>query len=169
MRTLVDPHVVRAWLDDVPDPEVPALSIVDLGIVRDVHWTDEGEESTLIVALTPTYSGCPAMAAIEADVLRALHARGIARARVETVLSPAWSTDWMSARGRKRLQAYGIVPPQRSTNADLAYGPVVREIVRCPRCASEDTEELSRFGSTACKALHRCRSCREPFDYFKPH
>lgn len=169
MNDLADPATVRGWLDEVLDPEIPALSIGDLGIVREVRWELGGVASTLVVTLTPTYSGCPAMAAIEEDVLRSLETHGVTQARIERALSPAWTTDWMSARGRERLLMYGIVPPQRSAEAALALGPVASEIVRCPRCSSGDTEELSRFGSTACKALHRCRACGEPFDYFKPH
>ncbi|HTX57183.1 MAG TPA: 1,2-phenylacetyl-CoA epoxidase subunit PaaD [Candidatus Acidoferrales bacterium] len=148
------------WLDDVLDPELPAISITDLGIVRDVRMEEDGE---LVVALTPTYSGCPATAAIEADVERTLRDHGVARLRIERRLAPAWTTDWMTPRGRARLAEAGIVPPRRT----LADGPVV--MTPCPRCGSNDTAELSHFGSTPCKALYRCNACREPFDYVKPH
>jgi ring-1,2-phenylacetyl-CoA epoxidase subunit PaaD len=149
------------WLDEVPDPELPSVSITDLGIVRDVRW--EGDD--LVVALTPTYSGCPATAVIEADVTRALHDRGVQNVRIERRLAPAWTTDWITPRGRARLSEHGIAPPQ----ATLADGPIATAIVRCPQCDSTHTTEISHFGSTPCKALYRCENCREPFDYVKPH
>jgi ring-1,2-phenylacetyl-CoA epoxidase subunit PaaD len=135
-------------LSRVPDPEIPVVSVVDLGIVREVR--DDA------VVITPTYSGCPATLAIEAGIRAALDASGHADMKIETVLSPPWTTDWISEEGRAKLHAYGIAPPSRSKAA-------------CPRCASTDTEEISRFGSTPCKALHRCRACGEPFDLFKCH
>jgi len=153
-------EAIWTCLDEVPDPELPAISITDLGIVREVRQ----EGGAVVVALTPTYSGCPATAVIEADVTRALHEYGIERVRIERRLAPAWTTDWITPRGRARLEAHGIVPP-----ASLADGPLVSVIVRCPRCASSRTSEVSRFGSTPCKALYRCEDCREPFDYVKPH
>ena len=144
----------------VPDPEVPVLTIADLGVLRDVTVDDRG---TVHVAVTPTYSGCPALDTIRADVVTALHGAGFADVRVETVLSPAWTTDWMTEEGRRRLTEYGIAPP-----GARAGGPVRVSLgVRCPRCGSLDTRETSRFGSTACKALWQCRSCAEPFDHFK--
>ena len=158
---------VMEWLDNVPDPELPAVTITDLGIVRDVRWSEE--EATLIVGLTPTYSGCPSTGLIAAKVIRTLHDRGLENVRVETRLAPAWTTDWISDRGRKRMLDYGIVPPQSDATGGLAAGPIVTAIVRCPRCHSGDTTELSHFGSTPCKALYRCETCREPFDYVKPH
>jgi ring-1,2-phenylacetyl-CoA epoxidase subunit PaaD len=145
------------WLDEIPDPELPALSITDLGIVRDVEWSEDSSE--LIVKITPTYSGCPAMEAIASDIRSVLEKRGIGRLRLETKLSPAWTTDWLSDRANERLRLYGIAPPVR----------VESERVACPRCGSNDTEVVSRFGSTPCKALYRCRSCLEPFDAFKRH
>ena len=154
---------IMRWLDEVPDPELPPVSITDLGIVREVRF--EGE--TVVVALTPTYAGCPATEVIAADVERALHDRGVERVRIERRLAPAWSTQWITPRGRERLAAEGIAPP--SGVPSLADGPIVTPIVRCPRCASSATTELSRFGSTPCKALYRCDDCREPFDYVKPH
>jgi ring-1,2-phenylacetyl-CoA epoxidase subunit PaaD len=140
----------RIWsvLDGVPDPEIPVVSVVDLGIVREV--TPER------VAITPTYTGCPATQVIERDVRTALDAAGYRHVRLETVLSPPWTTDWISAEGKRKLRAYGIAPPLRSA-------------VECPQCGSADVEEISRFGSTPCKALWRCRSCAEPFDLFKCH
>ena len=156
----------RAWavLDTVPDPELPALSVRDLGIVRDVVEGDEGLE----VVLTPTYSGCPAIEVIETDVLAALAAAGLGPARVRLQRAPAWSTDWISEAGRRKLHDYGIVPPgpvqgEQPVHFVRRTAPLV-----CPRCASSDTERLSAFGSTACKSLWRCKACREPFEHFKP-
>ncbi|HEY5341903.1 MAG TPA: 1,2-phenylacetyl-CoA epoxidase subunit PaaD [Candidatus Aquilonibacter sp.] len=153
---------VLAWLDEVPDPELPSVSITDLGIVRDVRV----DRDTVIVALTPTYAGCPATEAIAADVTRALHEHGVDDVRIEQRLAPAWTTQWITPRGRRRLSAEGIAPP----HSGLADGVVVlAQPVLCPRCGSSRTSELSRFGSTPCKALYRCDDCREPFDYVKPH
>ena len=138
-----------AVLKDVPDPEIPAVSILDLGIVRAVE-----EEK---VVITPTYSGCPATQFIEENIRAALDAAGYRHVAIETVLSPAWTTDWISEEGKRKLAAYGIAPP------DLA------KTATCPRCGSANTEEVSRFGSTPCKAQWRCRDCLEPFDRFKCH
>jgi ring-1,2-phenylacetyl-CoA epoxidase subunit PaaD len=144
----------------VPDPELPVLGIADLGVLRGVEVTDDG---TVEVTITPTYSGCPAMDAIRQDVETALREAGFPVVRVRTVLAPAWTTDWISDRGRAALQEYGIAPP-----APRGSGPVALTLaVRCPRCGSLETQEISRFGSTACKALWQCRSCREPFDHVK--
>jgi ring-1,2-phenylacetyl-CoA epoxidase subunit PaaD len=151
---------VWKWLDEIADPEIPAISIVDLGIVRRVEWDDEG---VLVVTLTPTYSGCPATELIRNQVVAALQRHGVDRVRVGTQLSPAWSTDWITERGRRLLYDYGITPPS-STIVARSFTEVI-----CPHCGSEATTELSRFGSTPCKALYRCEECREPFDYFKPH
>ncbi|MFP5334177.1 MAG: 1,2-phenylacetyl-CoA epoxidase subunit PaaD [Actinomycetes bacterium] len=145
----------------VPDPEVPVLTIADLGVLRDVAVDDDGR---VVVTVTPTYSGCPAMDAIRADVVSALRENGFEDVEVRTVLAPAWTTDWMSDEGRRKLTEYGVAPPaQRPAGSPV---PVALS-VRCPRCGSPDTRELSRFGSTACKALWQCRSCAEPFDHFK--
>jgi ring-1,2-phenylacetyl-CoA epoxidase subunit PaaD len=145
----------------VPDPELPVLTIADLGVLRGVDVTDDG---AVEVTITPTYSGCPAMDVIRNDVEAALSAAGFAEVRVRTVLAPAWTTDWISDRGRAALQEYGIAPPGRRGS-----GPVALTLaVRCPRCGSLHTREISRFGSTACKALWQCRSCGEPFDHMKP-
>jgi ring-1,2-phenylacetyl-CoA epoxidase subunit PaaD len=151
----------QAWqvLAGVLDPEVPALSVVDLGIVREVEVDDDGG---LSIVLTPTYSGCPATEAIEADIRAALEGRGLGPVRLRQRLAPAWSTDWISAEGRRKLAAYGIAPP------DAAVVRVMARNVNCPRCHSPRTERLSVFGSTACKSLYRCLACREPFEYFKP-
>ena len=161
---------VRAIVAEVLDPEVPVLTIEDLGILRDVLVDEAGHVS---VTITPTYSGCPAMDAITADVRSALATNGFDDVDVRLVLSPAWTTDWMSDTGKQKLLAYGIVPPQprpdRGPRAD-GNGPVMVALsLRCPQCGSGDTRELSRFGSTACKSLWVCSSCKEPFDHFKSH
>lgn len=155
------------WLADVADPEIPVLSIVDLGLVRGVAC-DGGE---VVVTITPTYSGCPAMLVIESDILKALRAGGVASPRVVVSLSPAWTTDWLTPRGRAALQRYGIAPPQgRAAGAcGLAALRTPAAVVACPRCGSRATVAVSEFGSTPCKALYRCQACGEPFDYFKPH
>jgi ring-1,2-phenylacetyl-CoA epoxidase subunit PaaD len=159
----------RAWevLGGVPDPEVPALSVRDLGIVRDV--IDHGDE--LEVVLTPTYSGCPATEVIEQSVLFAIAAEGLGPARATLRRAPAWTTDWISEEGKRKLNAYGIAPPGPvPPEAGVPIRIVGRkaDVVACPRCASRNTERTSAFGSTACKALYRCLACREPFEYFKP-
>ena len=164
-----------AVLDGVMDPEVPVLSVRDLGIVREVAAGDDGGVD---VVLTPTYSGCPATEVIAASVKGALEAAGFAPVRVVTRLAPAWTTDWMSAIGRERLRAYGIVPPgpvDPQIGAPIRFMPrrpgsafTPAQALACPRCASTHTERLSAFGSTACKALWRCRACGEPFEHFKP-
>lgn len=158
----------RAWavLQQVPDPEVPALSVCDLGLVRELHAADGGVD----VVLTPTYSGCPATEVIEQSVRAALQAAGFEPVTITTRRAPAWTTDWISDEGRRKLLAYGIAPP--SGQAAVHDGPrpirVLARNVDCPRCGSSRTEKLSAFGSTACKALYRCLSCREPFEHFKP-
>ncbi|MER7446157.1 1,2-phenylacetyl-CoA epoxidase subunit PaaD [Microbacterium sp. NPDC097977] len=148
----------------VADPEVPVLTIEDLGVLRAV--TVQGD--TVVVDITPTYSGCPAMDTIRDDVILALTAAGYENVDVRLVLSPAWTTDWMSDAGKQKLSQYGIAPP--SGRAAISSGPIRLAIsVRCPRCGSLDTREVSRFGSTSCKALFECRACLEPFDHFKVH
>ena len=152
----------RAWLAaaSVPDPEVPCVTVADLGILRSVEIV----ERVAVAKVTPTYSGCPAVLAIELAVEAALRNAGF-EARVERVVSPAWTTDWITPEGREKLRDYGIAPPQKtSTSIRSLFGEVE---VACPRCGSADTEKLSEFGSTACKAHDRCLACREPFDYFK--
>lgn len=155
----------RAWevAASVLDPEVPVLTIEDLGVLREVAV--EGER--VRVAITPTYSGCPAMDAIRDDVVLALTAAGFDDVEVRVVLAPAWTTDWMTDAGKRKLEGYGIAPP---TGRAAVPGPIrVPLSVRCPRCGSLDTRELARFGSTSCKALYECRACLEPFDHFKVH
>jgi ring-1,2-phenylacetyl-CoA epoxidase subunit PaaD len=153
-------RIAAAWqaLASVLDPEVPVLSVLDLGIVRSVAELDDG---TLEVVLTPTYSGCPAVEVIESDVTAALAPLGPAHVRRQ--LAPAWTTDWISAQGQRKLREYGIAPP-----GSTAIRIVPRQAVPCPHCRSANTERLSAFGATACKALWRCLACREPFEHFKP-
>ena len=159
----------RAWatLDEVPDPEVPALSVRDLGIVREVN--EQGE--ALEIVLTPTYSGCPATEVIERSVLDAIEAAGLGPARVRLQRAPAWTTDWISDDGKRKLRDYGIAPPGPVAADGAVPVRIVgrrADSVACPRCGSPRTERLSAFGSTACKALYRCLACREPFEHFKP-
>ncbi|MEZ0140422.1 MULTISPECIES: 1,2-phenylacetyl-CoA epoxidase subunit PaaD [unclassified Microbacterium] len=164
-RTTADVEA-QAWriAAAVPDPEVPVLTIEDLGVLRAVELRGE----RMVVDITPTYSGCPAMDTIRDDVVLALTAAGFADVEVRLVLSPAWTTDWMSDAGKQKLRAYGIAPP--SGRAAVPAGPIRLALsVRCPRCGSLDTREVSRFGSTSCKALYECRACLEPFDHFKVH
>jgi len=152
-------------LESVTDPEVPVLTVNDLGIIREVRLGDDG---VLEVIITPTYSGCPAMGVIEVNIRAALQEGGFDKVRVITILSPAWTTDWLSADGRRKLLEYGIAPPaEASLDKKALYGE--RRALVCPHCGSSDTEMISQFGSTACKALFRCRECLEPFDYFKCH
>lgn len=146
----------------VVDPEIPVLSIADLGVLRDARVCEDGGVE---VDITPTYSGCPAMRMIGLAVEAALREAGLPDPRVRLVLAPAWTTDWMTAAGREALRAYGIAPPAPHSGRRALFG--VEEAVACPRCASTATEKLSEFGSTACKALWRCTACREPFDHFK--
>jgi ring-1,2-phenylacetyl-CoA epoxidase subunit PaaD len=146
----------------VVDPEIPVLTIADLGVLRDVTLRDGQVE----VAITPTYSGCPAMNMIALEIELALEREGFRKPKIRTVLSPAWTTDWMSEDGRRKLREYGIAPPMPKSSRRALFG--IQAVV-CPQCGSEDTELLSEFGSTSCKALWRCKSCREPFDYFKCH
>jgi ring-1,2-phenylacetyl-CoA epoxidase subunit PaaD len=154
----------RAWdaAASVVDPEIPVLTIADLGVLRDVALSGDHVE----VAITPTYSGCPAMNMIAIEIELALERAGFRRPKVRTVLSPAWTTDWMSEEGRRKLRAYGVAPPQASSSRRALFG---EQAVACPQCGSDNTELLSEFGSTSCKALWRCKACREPFDYFKCH
>jgi ring-1,2-phenylacetyl-CoA epoxidase subunit PaaD len=167
-----DPRIAQTWhvLDEVLDPEVPVVSVCELGIVREVSIVGE----RLVVALTPTYSGCPATEAIEQSIRDALAAAGLGPVSIEHRRAPAWTSDWISAEGRRKLLDYGIVPPGPAP-APSAAGVPIRFMPRradvhlaCPRCASDDTERLAAFGSTACKALWRCRACGEPFEHFKP-
>jgi len=157
---------VWAWLAAVPDPEIPAVSVVDLGIVRDARW--DGEQ--LVIDITPTYSGCPATGIIALDIELAMVKKGVQNIKVNTVLSPAWTTDWISEIGRKKLKDYGIVPPAHAANSCagmMGLSGAKAAKIDCPLCGSGNTERVSQFGSTPCKASYRCKSCLEPFDYFK--
>ena len=165
------------WLREVPDPEIPVVSIVDLGIVRDVAWSSE-DGGTACITVTPTYSGCPATEVIGAQIRAALVARGILGVELKMQLSPPWTTDWITEGARQQLLDYGIAPPTERDRFEgtglsaslvvLGQGPQSPEL-HCPRCGSPRVESLSRFGSTPCKSLHRCLSCLEPFDHFKCH
>lgn len=146
---------IHQLLSKVTDPEIPVISVIDLGIVREVRETETGVE----VIITPTYSGCPAMMEIERNIRNGLKEAGYENVKVTTVLSPAWTTDWMTEEGERKLEEYGIAPPNPKAPKDIA----------CPQCKSKNTELLSQFGSTACKSLFRCKDCLEPFDYFKCH
>jgi ring-1,2-phenylacetyl-CoA epoxidase subunit PaaD len=153
---------ILRWLDEVKDPEVPVLSIRELGVLRDVEVSDDG----VVVVMTPTYSGCPAMHAMETEVVQTLAIHGVPNARVRTVYSPAWTTDWMSDEAKAKLEAYGIAAPDRLESDDLV--PLRRRVpVRCPYCQSVNTMMRSEFGSTACKAILFCNSCHQPFEQFK--
>jgi len=143
---------VWEWMDAIPDPEIPVISLVDLGIIRDVAW----DEDTLVVSVTPTYSGCPATSFINMEIETALLGHGIEKLELKRQLSPAWTTDWLTEKGIAKLEEYGIAPPQPSG------GPK-----RCPNCGGDDLDRISQFGSTPCKAQWRCKTCLEPFDYFK--
>ncbi|MFB2532730.1 1,2-phenylacetyl-CoA epoxidase subunit PaaD [Paracoccus sp. p3-h83] len=158
---------VWAWLGQVPDPEIPVISLTDLGIIRDVGYDGD----TLVVTVTPTYSGCPATGVINLDIETALRANGITDLRLDRRLSPPWTTDWITPEGRDKLRAYGIAPPIDGTAATghARAGALAGHnmTIACPRCGSADTEKISQFGSTPCKAQYRCKTCLEPFDYFK--
>lgn len=150
-----DQQKIKAILQEVVDPEIPVLNILDLGIVRDILFTNDEIE----IVITPTYTGCPAMDAIAMDIRLKMMEKGYQKVKITSVLSPPWTTDWMSEKGKKKLEAYGIAAPQPKTN----------EPVGCPICHSADVRLISQFGSTACKALYQCNICKEPFDYFKCH
>jgi ring-1,2-phenylacetyl-CoA epoxidase subunit PaaD len=161
----IDP---RSVAETVVDPELPVLTLADLGVLRDVRTEDDG---TVVVEITPTYSGCPAMGVMRADLVHALHDAGFDRVDVRTVLAPAWTTDWISPDGRRKLAQAGIAPPGAAPDrppgpVPLQLGPS-RRSAACPLCGSPDTEEVSEFGATACTALRRCRECREPFEHVK--
>jgi ring-1,2-phenylacetyl-CoA epoxidase subunit PaaD len=162
-------RLARRVAAQVPDPELPMLTLADLGVLREVAVAADG---TVTASLTPTYSGCPAMAEMRADVAARLYGAGFGRVEIRTVLDPPWTTDWITPQGRRKLSAYGISPPGPAPRA-AAPGPVplvlggIRHAVGCPHCGSADTEETSRFSATACKSLWRCRTCLEPFEHVK--
>jgi ring-1,2-phenylacetyl-CoA epoxidase subunit PaaD len=155
---------IRSILEHVTDPEVPVLTVYDLGIIRDIRLHDDEVE----IVITPTYSGCPAMDMIAMNIRLALAEHGFIKTKITTVLSPAWTTDWMSEEGKEKLKEYGIAPPNPRQQVCVP-GLFAEESVQCPHCNSWQTERISEFGSTACKALYRCKDCKEPFDYFKCH
>ncbi|WP_128430108.1 1,2-phenylacetyl-CoA epoxidase subunit PaaD [Streptomyces cyaneus] len=167
VTTLLDARRARHIAAQVPDPELPMLTLADLGVLRGVELAEDG---TVVASLTPTYSGCPAMAEMRADVAARLRDEGYTRVEIRTVLDPPWTSDWITPAGRRKLAEHGIAPPgpaaPRSGPVPLVLSPT-RQAVSCPRCGSADTEETSRFAATSCKALWRCRACREPFEYVK--
>ncbi|WP_405995179.1 1,2-phenylacetyl-CoA epoxidase subunit PaaD [Streptomyces sp. NBC_00986] len=168
VTTLIDSR--RAWniAAQVPDPEMPMLTLADLGVLRGVEIDADG---SVVASLTPTYSGCPAMAEMRAEVAARLREAGFARVEIRTVLDPPWSTDWITDKGRRNLAEHGIAPPGAAPRHPAGPVPLqlsaTRRTVPCPRCGANDTEETSRFAATSCKALWRCRACREPFEYVK--
>ena len=168
MQDSINDEDIYKWLSVVTDPEVPVLTILDLGVVRNVAVSEnaEGEKEATII-ITPTYSGCPAMDVIAINIRMALMSRGIKRVNIENQLSPAWTTDWMSEGGKRKLKEYGIVPPVRT--AENMPGLFEEDLVNCPRCGSAETLLVSQFGATSCKALYKCNSCHEPFEHFKCH
>jgi ring-1,2-phenylacetyl-CoA epoxidase subunit PaaD len=160
-------NIESIWkiLETVTDPEVPVLSILDLGIVRDVKM----QAGKTVITITPTYTGCPAMDVIRMSIRMALLENGIADVEIQTILSPAWTTDWMTGQGKLKLKAYGIAPPNAKQQVCTPGLFQEEEAIQCPHCNSYNTQIISRFGSTACKALYKCKDCNEPFDYFKCH
>jgi ring-1,2-phenylacetyl-CoA epoxidase subunit PaaD len=172
MLSSVDIAVKKIWLllEQVNDPEVPVLSVIDLGIIRDVKiYNIPAGDGGIEVVITPTYSGCPAMNIIEWDIKTILLQNGYTNIKVITVLSPAWTTDWMSEAGKQKLKTYGIAPPNSTQVVCSTKLFAEEEAIQCPRCNSYNTRLVSQFGSTACKALYQCKDCQEPFDYFKCH
>jgi ring-1,2-phenylacetyl-CoA epoxidase subunit PaaD len=158
---MVSTDQIRQYMEEVFDPEVPVLTIVDLGVLRNVEIIGD----TVKITITPTYSGCPAMKRIEDDIVELLKEKGIDKVEVDLVLSPAWTTDWLSAEGRVKLKEYGIAPPENEVDKSVLFAEPT--IVPCPKCDSRDTKLVSQFGSTACKAHYQCNTCLEPYDYFK--
>ena len=156
---------VYKWLSEISDPEIPALSILDLGIVRDVIFLDDGKEVT--VTITPTYSGCPAMDLISMQIRMSLMSRGYKKVNIEMQLAPAWTTDWITGEGKTKMKQYGIAPPIRKAKDALAL--FEEDEIQCPRCESINTEMVSQFGATSCKSMYRCLDCKEPFEHFKCH
>lgn len=164
IQNVITKEQIYEWLESVTDPEVPVLTILDLGIVRDVLIDDEGK---VTVVITPTYSGCPAMDVISISIRMALLSRGVKSLDITMQLHPAWTTDWMTEEGKRKLKEYGIAPPKRTAGSGLDLFET--DPVACPRCGSEDTELVSQFGGTSCKSLYKCNSCKEPFEHFKCH
>lgn len=159
---MVTREQIVEYLEEVPDPEIPVLNVIELGIVRNVEVSDEGAT----VTITPTYTGCPATHVIEEDIRNKLSNKNIGKFKIRTIISPPWTTDWISSEGRKKLKAFGIAPPEGASYDKNALS-LIPKVVHCPRCNSENTEMKSFFGSTPCKAFYICKDCKEPFDYFK--
>jgi len=160
-HAMVSETAIWQWLEEVADPEIPVLSVVDLGMIRKV--VVNGMHT--IIVITPTYTGCPAVQTIEEDIKQLLHSKGVKKIAIQQTLSPAWTTDWISDSGRAKLKKYGIAPPEHETDKHILFAST--PIVKCPKCHSANTHMISLFGSTACKALYKCNDCYEPFDYFK--
>lgn len=165
---MITEHDIWTILQEVKDPEVPVLSVIDLGIIRSVGVKDNNGDEEINITITPTYSGCPAMDVISMDIRLKLIEKGLRKVNIEQQLSPAWTTDWMTESGKEKLKAYGIAPPnpkQQFCKEEM----FMEELVACPRCNSHHTTVISQFGSTACKSMYRCNDCKEAFDYFKCH
>ncbi|HSK12201.1 MAG TPA: 1,2-phenylacetyl-CoA epoxidase subunit PaaD [Phnomibacter sp.] len=167
--TCYTPADIWRLLENVTDPEVPVLTVVDLGIIRHVDVSDTPGGQHVQVTITPTYSGCPAMDMIAANIRMELMMAGVHSVEIVQILSPAWTTDWMSEAGKEKLLAYGIAPPVARVGACASAEADEQTVIQCPRCGSYHTHLVSQFGSTACKALHQCDDCKEPFDHFKCH
>jgi ring-1,2-phenylacetyl-CoA epoxidase subunit PaaD len=157
-----DKHTILSLISEIPDPEIPVITIAELGVIRDVIVG----EGRVEVKITPTYSGCPAMKQMEDDIRAVLKQNGITDVKISTVYSPPWTTDWINEEAKEKLRTYGIAPPEHTTE-DKSWLTGKSKIIKCPRCGSQDTRLVSQFGSTACKALYQCNNCLEPFDYFK--
>lgn len=160
MKTKED---IRVLLSEIPDPEIPVITIIELGVIRDIEISDD---KSITLKITPTYSGCPAMKQIEDDVRKKLTENGFVNITINTIFSPPWTTDWITPEAKEKLRIYGIAPPEHSTE-DKSWLTGKIKSIACPRCKSQNTKLISQFGSTACKALYQCQDCLEPFDYFK--
>lgn len=169
MSSPITKEQVYEWLSQVSDPEVPVLTVLDMGVIRNVQLNHTDDDTEVTIKITPTYSGCPAMDMISMNVRMALLSMGVSKVHIVEQLSPAWTTDWMSEEGKRKLKEYGIAPPQRKAKGDSGLGLFESDNVPCPRCDSTDTELVSQFGPTSCKALYKCNSCKEPFEHFKCH
>lgn len=154
---------IRALLSEIPDPEIPVITIIELGVIRDIDIIDD---KSITLKITPTYSGCPAMKQIEDDVRKKLIENGFVNITINTIFSPPWTTDWITPEAKEKLRNYGIAPPEHSTE-DKSWLTGKPKTIACPQCKSQNTKLISQFGSTACKALYQCQDCLEPFDYFK--
>lgn len=166
----IENQLLRKWLEEIPDPEIPVVTIMDLGIVRYANVIDEDKSGMPLdveIGITPTYSGCPAMDMIAMQIRMKLASHGIANLKIQEILSPAWTTDWISEDGLRKMKEYGIAPPQRKSSQSLNL--FEEDKVICPRCDSDNTILISRFGSTSCKAMYKCNDCHEPFEHFKCH